>query len=237
VLLGLRIIVSRRFAGGDAGSAAVPELRPISVAVIVQGIAGACALQLDKPIISALASPRETGPYFLAAVLAMTPITFLAAPVSQFFQPKVVAAVVAGRDQEASRLFARATLALIGVAVLPGLLLALLATPITAAWLASNASQPVVAGLLPILVWGTAIGSLGLIPSMTLIAIRDYRYIATVSTLLTLLVLTATALLARQNNMTGICVAYAIYHISSALALWCRAAFLVPSFRIPLRRN
>jgi O-antigen/teichoic acid export membrane protein len=236
MLLGLRVIVFRRFAGGDEEAPAPLGLKAINSAVIVQGIAGACALQLDKPIISALASPQQTGPYFLASVLAMVPITFLAAPVSQFFQPKVVAAIAAGRDGDARRLFAQLILAILAAAVVPGFVIAFLATPITAAWLSSHGNQPIVAHLLPILISGTAISALGLIPIMALTAIRDYRFIALVSTLLTLLVLTATALLARQNDMTGICVAYAIYHISAAIILWCRAAILVPSFRSPLRR-
>lgn len=236
LLLGLRAVVALRFAGGDDEPLAPLGLASINLAVIVQGIAGACALQLDKPLISAFASLDATGPYFLATVLAMTPITFLAGPVAQFFQPKVVSAIAGGRHEDARPLLAQVILAISAVAVLPGILAAFLAAPISAAWLSSSVSQPVVAQLLPILFAGTAVGSLGLIPAMALTAIRDYRYMAIVSMLLTLLVLAATGVLARQNNMTGICVAYAIYHISSAIALWCRAAFLIPSFRIPLRR-
>jgi O-antigen/teichoic acid export membrane protein len=237
VLLGLRFLVFRRFAGGKDEAVTPLGLKSINGAVIVQGIAGACALQLDKPLISALASPGVTGPYFLATVLAMTPISFFAAPVAQFFQPKVVAAVAADRHGDARRLVVRATIAILAVAVLPGLLIGVLATPISAAWLSSHDNQPVVAHLLPILICGTAFGSLGLIPVMGLTAIRDYRYIAIVSTLLTLLVLLATGVLAHQNDLTGICVAYAIYHLASAVAVWGRAAFLIPSFRLLLRRS
>ena len=58
-------------------------------ALLLSGLAGALAMQLDKPIISYLMSPSAVAPYFLAVALGSTPVAVLAAPIVQYFQPRI----------------------------------------------------------------------------------------------------------------------------------------------------
>lgn len=206
-----------------------------NIAVMIYTIAGACAMQLDKVLLSALASPAETGPYFLASTLSLVPITFLASPVSQFVQPKLIASLAAGRHEEARRWVVRMTLAILACAVLPGIALGLLAPWLVAFWLHGSVHQSAVSTYTMLLMPGAAIGALGLIPAIVLIARRDYRAMAALSCTLAVLVLATTAWLARQDAIAGVCITYAVYHTLAAATLWWRAARIEPWFGTGLR--
>lgn len=201
-----------------------------SIAVMIYTVAGACAMQLDKVLLSALASPADTGPYFLASTLSLVPITFLASPVSQFVQPKLIASLAAGRHEEARRWVGRLTLAILVCAVLPGIALGLLAPWLVPFWLHGSVHQSTVSTYTTLLMPGASIGALGLVPAIVLIARRDYRAMAMISCALAVLVLATTAWLARHDAITGVCIAYAVYHTLAAAALWWRAARIEPWF-------
>lgn len=201
-----------------------------SIAVMIYTIAGACAMQFDKVLLSALASPTDTGPYFLASTLSLVPITFLASPVSQFVQPKLIASLAAGQHDEARRWVVRLTLAIIACAVMPGVALGLLAPWLVPLWLHGSVHQSTVSAYTTLLMPGASIGALGLVPAIVLIARRDYRAMAMISCTLAVLVLTTTAWLARHDAITGVCIVYAIYHTLAAAALWWRAARIEPWF-------
>lgn len=205
----------------------------ISIAIVVYGAAGACAMQLDKVLLSALASPTLTGPYFLASTLSLVPIAFLATPVAQFVQPKLIACLVRNQTEAARRLIVRLSLALTGLAVVPGMLLSIAAPLIVPHWLQGSADQDIVISYVLLLMPGTSLGALGLVPAMVLIARRDYRALAVMSCVLTLAVLSTTALLAANNDIRGICITYALYHVLAAIALWWRAGQIDPSLPKP----
>lgn len=204
-----------------------------SVAVMVYTIAGACAMQLDKILLSAFSSPANTGPYFLASTLSLVPITFLASPVSQFVQPKLIACVAAHRYDEARSWVTRLTVAIIVLAVLPGIGIGLLSPWLVPFWLQGSAHQLAVSQYTTLLMPGASIGALGLVPAIVLIARRDYRGMAAISSALAVLVLTTTAVLAMNNAITGVCIAYAVYHALAAAALWWRASRIEPWFGKP----
>lgn len=234
VLLASRLAFVRRHPRvGVATAVAVRQPGTTSIAVMVYGIAGACAMQLDKVLLTAVASPSQTGPYFLASTLSLVPITFLASPVSQFVQPKLIAAVATERYWDARRWVVRLILAIVLCAVLPGIALGLASPWLIPLWLQGSAHQTVVGQYVTLLMPGASLGALGLIPSIILITRRDYRAMATISCALAVLVLGTTTLLARYNAITEICIAYSLYHIFAAIALWWRAARIESWFGNP----
>lgn len=208
-----------------------------SVAVMVYTIAGACAMQLDKILLSAFSSPANTGPYFLASTLSLVPITFLASPVSQFVQPKLIACVAAHHYEEARKWVSRLTVAIIVLSVLPGIGIGLLSPWLVPLWLQGSAHQLAVTQYTSLLMPGASIGALGLVPAIVLIARRDYGGMAAISAALAVLVLTTTAVLAMNNAITGVCIAYAVYHAAAAAALWWRASRIEPWFGNPFANS
>lgn len=216
------------------GPAAVPPpaMWSISVALLVQTAAGACAMQLDKPLVGALAGAAATAPYYLATVLALTPLTFLAGPVVQFFQPKVIGQVAAGSLSPA--LVRKFLIGIVGSAFLPGLALWLAAPAITSLWLHGAPDQAAVAGYVRILVVGTSLGALGYLPNVLLVAKRQYRFLASASTCLTACVLALAAWAASHGDVRLVCVAYAAYHVAAAVVQWVRALTLDPELRAAL---
>ena len=211
--------------------------RPISrsrlspnMPVIVYTIAGALALQLDKFLLSVLASPAFTGSYFLASILSLIPITFLAGPLSQFVQPKLITSLVRSRDDEAQRWIVYLTIGILIFAVFPGIGISLGARFVVPIWLNGSPQQADVIRYVTLLMPGASIGALGLVPAIVLIARRDYSALAIMSCLLTCIVLLASAALAYRNSIEGICLAYSVYHITAAIVLWWRACRIEPRF-------
>ena len=200
----------------------------ISPALAVVGIAGACALQLDKPITGLFAGPAATAPYYLAGVLALVPISFLAGPVAQFFQPAVMLALAEDRRRDVMLGLRQLTTVLCLATVGPGAVLLVGADPITRLWLGADPLQPLVATYLQVLIIGGVIGSVGLIPSMLLIARRDYRFLAINSVILTTLLLGSVAAGAAANTILGVCYFYTAYHVLATVTLWIRASLLYP---------
>lgn len=213
-------------------SVADPHRSPstISAAAMIYTIAGASALQLDKVLLSTLSSPASTGPYFLASTLSLVPITFLAAPVSQFVQPKLVAALGEGRTVDSMRWIIRLVLSIFVLAVIPGIVFGLASEWIVGLWLQGAPQQLLVSRYAAILMPGAAIGALGFAPTIVLIARRDYRGLAIISGLLTLAVLSTTTFLAARDDIAAVCTTYSLYHVAAALALWWRATRIEPCF-------
>ena len=222
------LITKRRFIAmlpsGEVASGETPHRHSISMPLLIQTISGACALQLDKPILGAFAGQSHTAPYFLAMVLAMTPITFLAGPVVQFYQPKIIAALHAGALP--STLMRKLLVGVLAAALAPGAVLWFGAAPFAALWLHGAPNHTAVAAYVKILIVGTSIGALGFIPNVLLIARGQYRFIAKASTAATVLVLGSTAIAAARGDVSAVCVVYACYHIGCALVFWVRAQTL-----------
>ncbi|MBN8844741.1 MAG: lipopolysaccharide biosynthesis protein [Sphingomonadales bacterium] len=233
VLIVSRQIFMRRHKPTNHSPKSVPSHSATNLAMMAYSIAGACAMQLDKVLLSGLASPALTGPYFLASTLSLVPIAFLATPVAQFVQPKLIACIVRDQRDAAQRWILRLTIALIALSVIPGILLGIASPSIVPVWLQGSADQDVVSSYVFLLMPGTSLGALGLVPAMVLIAKRDYRALAAMSCVLTIAVLSTTAFLAAKNDIRGICIAYALYHVLAAIALWWRAGQIDASFPKP----
>jgi O-antigen/teichoic acid export membrane protein len=186
------------------------------------GLAGAAVMQLDKVIVSGLMSPRELGVYFLATTFCMTPISVLAAPVAQFFQPRLVLSFSSGNRAATQRTLKQFIGAIALCALVPTGLIWLLLEPLVALWLQNVPDVAQVVVYSSVLLPGVAIGALGYVPYTLLIARQDYDFQARYSAVLTLATLTAALFAAMQGSVLVICVVYALYHSVSTIGSWWR---------------
>ena len=194
--------------------------------VVLFGLAGAAVMQLDKPLVSALASAAATAPYYLATVLCLTPLSTLAGPVAQFFQPRLIQAITAGDDAAVHKSLVPFTTALVLITFVPSALLWLLREPIVAAWLGHAAYSMEVARYIGILLPGAAVGALGYLPYSILVARQDFRFQAVASACMTLLTLAAAAASAQHGGVEAVCWVYTVYHCTSTAVSWLRCIHL-----------
>lgn len=205
-------------------------------ALVLFSAAGAAVLQLDKPIISALFSAASVAPYYLASLLCMTPISILASPISQYFQPIVIRKMTEGQFESAERVIRSFALSTFAVVALPSLVLWGFREQIISVWLGSNPSAFLISRYLEILLPGVAIGALGFIPYSLLLYAKDYRFQAKLSVVLTVVTLALTALAAAYKNIEAICFVYSLYHVVSTFSSWVRASRL-PETRLNARSS
>ena len=194
--------------------------------LVLFGVAGAAVMQLDKPLVSALVSAVQTAPYYLATVLCLTPLSALAGPVAQFYQPRLIQAIATGDDTAVQVCLKPFTTALVLITFVPSALLWLLREPIVAAWLGAASNSAQVAHYAGILLPGVAVGALGYLPYSMLVARQDFRFQALASAGMTVLTLTAAALFAHHGSVDGVCWVYAGYHCLSTAVSWLRCIHL-----------
>ncbi|HWV05894.1 MULTISPECIES: lipopolysaccharide biosynthesis protein [unclassified Ralstonia] len=190
------------------------------------GLAGAAVMQLDKPIVSTFMSPAELGPYYLAMVLCLTPISTLAGPVMQFFQPRLVNAIHERDDVRAGQVLQRYATIVVLATILPTGILWLFRGPLVQLWLLHGTGAPQVIEYAGILLPGIAIGALGYVPYVLLVAHQDFRFQAVASTVMTVITLGLALAAASRSSMIGVCWVYACYHSVSTLVSWTRCLVL-----------
>ncbi|MCY1404029.1 hypothetical protein D9M71_192280 [compost metagenome] len=192
-------------------------------ALVLFSAAGAAVLQLDKPIISMFASAASVTPYYLASLLCMTPISLLAGPVSQYFQPAFLKEVTSGTLAGARATLRRFVLSIFLVTCIPTILLWSFRTQIIEIWLGQSSDITAISRYVEILLPGVALGALGFVPYSLLIKAKDYRFQAVLSASMTITTLLLTVLAAAAKNVEAICIVYSAYHAISTLASWLRA--------------
>lgn len=188
--------------------------------------AGAAVMQLDKPIISAFMSSVDVGPYFLAMSACLVPTSVLAGPVTQYFQPKVLAAFGKPDQAHVRHTFERFTLTLLTATLVPCAVIWLLRTDLIAIWLGHYSGNDLVVSYVEVLLLGVMIGALGYIPYTLLLAVQDYRFQGRLSLSLTVVTLLAATWAAYHQSVTWVAVAYALYHVSSTVLSWARTIYL-----------
>lgn len=194
--------------------------------LIAFSAAGAAVTQLDKPLVSALVSAADLAPYFLATTVCMVPISVLAGPVSQFYHPRVLAAIAdAGQSQGHGAIRQYISVILLATC-LPALILWLGRDTFMALWLGPGPMTHAVASYVAILLPGFAIGALGFFPYSLLIAAKDDRFQALASIALTIVTLGAAAWGAWNGSVRLVCWIYAVYHAASTVVSWTRATRL-----------
>lgn len=229
----LHLLTSRRYgqaplmqatgpANGDAMTLA--QLTRRGLPLFLVGIAGAAVLQADKLIVGTFMSPAAVTPYFLATTFCMTPISILAGPVAQFFQPQVIGATTTGDGVAVQSRTRQLTLALLATVVLPTLGLWLLREPLIRFWLHDAALAADVARLCALLLPAAAIGAVGNVPVTLLNAVADFGHIARISTACTVATLAGVAIAAHHGRLDIVCAIYLAYYLAITALLWWRAA-------------
>ncbi|MFZ6690054.1 lipopolysaccharide biosynthesis protein [Undibacterium sp. SXout11W] len=179
--------------------------------LLISGIAGAFAMQLDKPIISFFMAARDVSPYFLAVTLSSAPIGILATPIVQFFQPKIINDIAQKNTSSYKKNLKNFAFALGLFGLAPAFVLYFFNAQIVHVWLSASDLSPIVTTYSKILVIGYIISAIGYIPFVLLIAYGEYRFQANVSIFSTALVLLLTIFYARQKNIEMVCYAYVLY--------------------------
>lgn len=192
--------------------------------LVVFSAAGAAVTQLDKPIVSAFASTNDVSPYFLAMTVCMVPISLLASPVSQFFQPRVLAEVIEDKHAALLTTIRYFVCVILAATVAPAIILWTWRSPLIELWLHHDPVAETVASYVAILLPGYVIGSLGFVPYALLVGAKEYRFQALSSVALTVLTLCAAAFAASNGSVRAVCWVYAVYHSSSTIISWTRAA-------------
>ncbi len=220
---------------GSAHQLDVPELKArvrhlakLGQPLMMFGLAGAAVMQLDKVIVSALMSPRELAPYFLAMTLCLTPLSVLASPIAQFFQPKLVQAISADDAARTRRTLLRFVQGLTIFALVPTAAIWLFRDSIITLWLHGSGDVATVSSYSEVLLPGIALGALGYIPFIMLTSRQDYHFQARYSVALTVITLLATCIAARFHSLMAICLIYACYHSASTIGSWYRSTRLDP---------
>lgn len=189
--------------------------------LVLYSIAGAMVLQLDKIIVAHQYSPIFSAPYFLASTFCMLPITVLATPIMQFFQPKLIKQINANSN-EFNGLLIKYTLSLC-IVVLPSTVLIWSFIPLVIKlWLHDSVYVNDVITYSTILLPGIALGALGYIPYVLLIGIGDFKFQAVMSFFLTILTLGSVYYFSLEGDIKAICITYFLYHTLSMLIFWMR---------------
>lgn len=189
-------------------------------------IAGAAVMQLDKILVSVFLSPAQMTPYYLTTTLCLTPISVLAGPISQYFQPKLINAIASKEAAATPHIIRRFASLLVIATVVPTAILWLLRAPIIGAWLSHGPESFAVAHYTAILLPGVAIGAFGYLPYVVLVAHQDFAFQARVSMALTVITLAGVTAAAWAGSIVAVCWIYATYHSSSTLVSFCRCMWL-----------
>jgi len=224
----LQAIVTRHVLLRRAPRAALPawtdslRLLRAGSSLLLSALAGASVMQLDKPLAKLGLSGAQASAYFLAGTLASLPITLLAAPLVQLFQPRLTMALAQQQVAPAVRQARQFTLLLLGVVAAPTLLAWGSTGWLIEIWLKGNALTPQVAAIAKSLLPAFLLGGLSYLPVMLLLARGDYRWPAAMNAALAIFTLAALALAAMVGSVRGFALAYLAYFSCAAAASWWR---------------
>lgn len=208
--------------------ASAKELAIRGKPLVIFGLSGAAVLQLDKIIIPLFLSPTALSPYFLASALCLTPVSVLAGPITQYFQPHIIRSISVGDFATAQAKLLRLTLAIAAAVAIPSTLLWLARDVIVNLWLDNQPISAEVIRYVGILLPGIAVGALGFVPYTILVAHQDYRAQAILSATMTSVTLLATMTSAASGSIVAVCWVYAAYHSLSTVISWLRSTRLQP---------
>ncbi len=195
---------------------------------VLFGLSGAAVLQLRKVIIPLFISPTALSPYFLASALCLTRISVLAGPITQYFQPRIIASISAGDMTSAQDNLRKLTLSIVCAVAIPSALLWLGRDFIINLWLNQDPIATEVTRYVEILLPGIALGALGFVPYTVLVAHQDYRAQARLPATLTVVTLLANVAASSMGSVLAICWIYAGYHSLSTVVSWLRSMRLQP---------
>lgn len=225
-LVFIRLLVSKIYLGFDEKlSASFGELKDIARRgreLMLYGIAGAAIMQLDKSLISIINGPEELGPYFLAFSFCMLPISALATPIVQFFQPKLLNSFSSTDELSMVKTCKHFSLALAFFVVLPSLVVYMFSYQIVSVWLGETDNVSLVSEYIKMMMPGIIVGGVGYIPVVFLLLLQDYRFQAKVSWITCFVVLSLVVFFSYINRIDYICYLYSVYFIITTIICWAR---------------
>ena len=186
-------------------------------------MAGAAALYLDKVIISYFYGAENLGAYYLAWLYCTMPVSLIAGPIYQFFQPKIIA-LSAKRDINAVVVSRNFLITLFISIVIVGFVLVCFKEFILGLWLRGADNTFLVSRYIDMLFPGFAIGALGFFPYALLVCAEDFRFHALTSTANSFVALLGVLVMAvNRFDLIWICALYGVYNFMSVLVPWVRA--------------
>ncbi|EKF9738240.1 lipopolysaccharide biosynthesis protein [Vibrio cholerae] len=211
--------------------------------LMLYGMAGAAIMQLDKSLISITNGPEELGPYFLAFSFCMLPISALATPIVQFFQPKLFHYYSEGDKLGFGKNCKHFAFALVCLVIIPSLGAYVYSDEIVKFWLGNVENKSFVSDYVQLMMPGMIFASFGYIPVSLLLMVQDYRFQAILAWLSCFVVLLFVSLFSYFGKMQYICILYSLYFILTTVACWIRAmnideiksesAFCIKLFTVP----
>lgn len=206
------------------------RIRPL----VAYTLAGAIALQLDKPIVGSFFSLEDAGRYFLATTYAATPVAVLGGPLFQYFFPQVLASTGPRRTHVGMR-FQFLTVCAVTA---PAIVLAFFVQDWLSLWLPHMSERGTIAAPAGLLVCATAIGATGYLPTTIYMAEGRQIALARLSVTASLCVTVAALVAAASGIIFAVAIAYATYYIGVCAALWIgiggRRELVVRSYLAPL---
>ena len=191
--------------------------------LVLFSLAGAAVMQLDKPIITAFASAASVAPYFLATTLCMLPISILAGPISQYFQPILLKETEHKNSENKRQTIKRFVITLLFTVGIPCIIFWFLRIFMIDLWMGQRVENVKISKYVGILLPGCAVGALGFIPYTLLLSAKDFKFQAILSACMTIVTLTGTAVAALFQSIEGVCYIYVAYHSTSTTISWMRA--------------
>lgn len=190
--------------------------------LLIFSAAGAAVMQLDKPLITMYVSASAAAPYFLATTLCMTPISLLAGPVAQYFQPSLIHAITGGDGYAVRQLIRRFVASLMMAVIIPSVIFWFFRSSLIDLWLGGGELNESVKRYVGIMLPGFVLGAFGYIPYAILVAVQDFGFQSRVSALLTVVTLSASAVAAINGSVLAVCLTYVFYHSASTILSWLR---------------
>lgn len=191
--------------------------------LLLLGLFGAAATQLDKVAIGAFASVSAVGPYFLASTFALVPIAVLSGPVTQVHLPRVIASYETS-DPNGGHVAERFASVLLVVVLPATLCLWVYGREWCEVWLRDPVTARATAAYAAVLLPGSFIGALGFLPYSLLVARQDFSFLGRLQTVLAVVYLTGIAvLLSGGSGLVTVAWLYVGYSSASTVTQWVRA--------------
>lgn len=193
--------------------------------LIIYNLSAAVILNLDKLIVSHNISLVALAPYFLASSLCIVPISALSGPVMQFFQPGLTKAIYKNAPNTVKLLrYYVITLSIFTLG--PSFILWEYRHFFISLWLGHSLLIDTVASYTYLLLPGVAIGGLGYLSYVILIAVEDFKFQSALSLLMTSIVVVLVFYFSSEQDVKSICITYALYHTISTALTWGRCLYL-----------
>ncbi len=190
--------------------------------LMIISIAGAAVLQLDKGFISMFYGPESLGSYYLATIYCITPLSIIATPVYQYFQPRIIRANhhELSSQRDVSRQFALYLTAGIGVAIY---LLLAYKVEILSLWLRNADNVSEVGRYINVLLPAYSIASFGFLPYALVVSQRDFSFHAAFTSIFAIITLILVLALAYSRaEIIFICYVYFFYNLCTVVVPWIR---------------